>query len=39
MDAAAIDQLTFEAALAAVEAGEDAPSDEIVPGIRDPFKR
>ncbi len=28
-----------ERALAAAEAGDDAPSDEIVPGIRDPFKR
>ena len=28
-----------EAALAAAEAGEEAPSDEIVPGIRDPFRR
>ncbi|HET9810345.1 MAG TPA: DUF1013 domain-containing protein [Sphingomicrobium sp.] len=28
-----------EAALAAAEAGEAVPSDEIVPGIRDPFKR
>jgi hypothetical protein len=28
-----------EAALAAAEAGEAAPSDEIVPGIKDPFKR
>ena len=29
-----------EAALAAAEAGDEAPaSDEIVPGIRDPFKR
>ena len=28
-----------EAALAAAEAGEAPPSDEIVPGIRDPFKR
>jgi hypothetical protein len=28
-----------EAALAAAEAGEAAPVDEIVPGIRDPFKR
>ncbi len=28
-----------EAALVAAEAGEEAPSDEIVPGIRDPFKR
>jgi hypothetical protein len=29
-----------EAALAAAEAGEEAPaSDEIFPGIRDPFKR
>ena len=28
-----------EAALAAAEAGDEAPSDEIVPGIKDPFKR
>jgi uncharacterized protein len=28
-----------EAALAAAEAGEAPPSDEIVPGIRDPFRR
>jgi len=28
-----------EAALAAAEAGEEAAADEIVPGIRDPFKR
>ena len=28
-----------EAALAAAEAGEEALSDEIVPGIRDPFRR
>ena len=28
-----------EAALAAAEAGDDAPTDEIVPGIKDPFKR
>jgi uncharacterized protein len=28
-----------EQALAAAEAGEEAPSDEIVPGIRDPFRR
>ena len=28
-----------EAALASAEAGEEAASDEIVPGIRDPFKR
>jgi len=28
-----------EAALAAAEAGDEAPSDEIVPGIRDPFRR
>jgi uncharacterized protein len=28
-----------EAALVAAEAGELPPSDEIVPGIRDPFKR
>ncbi|HEX2803114.1 MAG TPA: DUF1013 domain-containing protein [Sphingomicrobium sp.] len=28
-----------EAALEAAEAGETAPADEIVPGIRDPFKR
>ncbi|HVL79070.1 MAG TPA: DUF1013 domain-containing protein [Sphingomicrobium sp.] len=28
-----------EQALAAAEAGDEAPSDEIVPGIRDPFKR
>ena len=28
-----------EAALAAAEAGEAGPSDEIVPGIKDPFKR
>jgi hypothetical protein len=27
-----------EAALEAAEAGDEAPSDEIVPGIRDPFK-
>jgi hypothetical protein len=27
-----------EAALEAAEAGGEAPSDEIVPGIRDPFK-
>ena len=28
-----------EAALAAAEAGDAPPSDEIVPGIRDPFRR
>jgi len=28
-----------EAALAAAEAGEEVAADEIVPGIRDPFKR
>ena len=28
-----------EAALAAAEVGEEAPNDEIVPGIKDPFKR
>jgi hypothetical protein len=28
-----------EAALAAAEAGETTAVDEIVPGIRDPFKR
>ena len=27
-----------EAALEAAEAGDVAPNDEIVPGIRDPFK-
>ncbi len=28
-----------EAALVAAEAGDAPPSDEIVPGIRDPFRR
>ena len=28
-----------EAALAAAEVAEAEPSDEIVPGIKDPFKR
>ena len=28
-----------QAALAAAEVGEEAPTDEIVPGIKDPFKR
>jgi hypothetical protein len=32
-------ELSFEAALAAAEAGEELASDEIVPGIRDPFRR
>jgi uncharacterized protein len=45
--AALIDQLRAEreqhardaeAALAAAEAGDEAASDEILPGIRDPFK-
>ena len=31
-------ELDAEAALAAAEAGDEARSDEIVPGIRDPFK-
>ena len=42
MDQADIENLSFEAALAAADAedrGEVAVSDEIVPGIKDPFKR
>ena len=37
MEQGDIDSMSFEAALAA-EAGIDT-SDEIVPGIKDPFKR
>ena len=33
-----IENLSFEAALAAAR-GEELASDEIVPGIKDPFKR
>ena len=39
MEQVDIESMSFEAALAAAEAGEVDTSDEIVPGIKDPFKR